>query len=351
MVTALHQSAIDLHRFLASNQEPFQKRCEKLAPSTLQNYERLFNAMVRDGQTPMERAGTLGSYSTFKAAWQFGHTREAIKLAERAREIIGLVKSGSRTSNDVQPILDPILNQGQKHLDAITLANSEPDRTVLATKKKRSAGSTKHRIPRLKTGWRDELLQHAIDHNSKYALAIAVMSLSGARPAELETGVTCIIDDQRIRIEIHGAKTHNGTYGHETRSFTCCDDDLAARYLRTIGKSRRFVVNAPARRLIDTIPKIARQLYPRRNAVRPTAYCFRNAMSADLKALGYSKEKIAGILGHCVTETQRYYATAKSPSSSRKITDIVTSGEVRTSPDRDYSRFTSSENNDTPSDG
>jgi integrase len=350
MNQTLRQTDIDLYRFLATNRETFQKRCETLAPSTLQNYERLYNAMTRDHQTPLERAGTLGSYSTFKAAWQFGHTREAIKLAERASEIYRLAKFTSSTSKEDLPALELVLCEGHKHLDALSLANSEPDRAVLSKKKKRSAGSVKHRIPRLKTGWRDEVLQHAINHNCKYALAIAVMSLSGARPAELETGVTCIVDDLGIRFVIQGAKTHNGAYGHKMRTFTCCDDDLAARYLRTAGKSKRFVVKAPAKRLVDTIPKIARKLYPRRNAVRPTAYCFRNAMSADLKALGFSKETIAGILGHCVTETQRYYSTAKSPSSSRKITNVVTSGEVRTSPERDYSRFTSSADDDIPTD-
>ncbi len=299
-----------------------------LQPKTIANYNSLFKALTAHNETPIDRASTKSAYWTHMAAWRFCHTRAALELWPQAEATFRSFRDYPTKQGPQFAHLLELLNAAESHFDALSKAESPPDKSSFASKAKRSAKSVKHRNARLKEGWRDAVLQYAIDGGSKYATAIAVLSLTGCRPAELEMGVTCTIDGQGIAFRILGAKTHSGKYGQEWRAFTCPQDCLATHHLRNVATTRELTVTVKAHNLVDTVAKIGHRVYPRRNAVRPTAYSFRHALAADLKALKRTKEEIAGVLGHYVTDTQRYYALASLNGSARGIVSIETAREI-----------------------
>ena len=74
--------------------------------------------------------------------------------------------------------------------------------------------------------WGSRVVKAVQDANSKYALAIGVLTITGCRPAELERGVLakCAADGAVI-FRIHGAKVKPGAQGQEWRELVVPDDD------------------------------------------------------------------------------------------------------------------------------
>jgi integrase len=316
-----------LIQFFMDTASGFERRQQQLAPRTLINYDSLFSVLMREGQTPIDRASTKSAYSTHMAAWRFGHTKALIELGRDAVLIRQKIKAGEirRGVDDLR--LREIIHKSSYHLDCLAKAASAPDPARYADKKKRSANSAKHKNSKLKPDWRDRMLQLAIDSGSKYSPTIALLSATGCRPAEIEKGIKCTVKGNGIQFEIPGAKTHGGKFGQEKRVFTSTEDTLASRYLRKY-LAQNKTIEAHAHKITDTVAKMGRRLYSRANAIRPTAYSFRHALASDLKALGYTREDVAGVLGHYSTTTQRYYAAATSHPSTRGIQDIRTTKEI-----------------------
>lgn len=168
--------------------------------------------------------------------------------------------------------------------------------------------SSRRKIP-AQSEWQTDMLEAATHAQIS---GIAVLILTGCRPAELEKGVSVTRTADSLIFTISGAKvTEDG--GHEWRKVRHRIDmppsPAIAAMLYILDEEGKGLVQRKAKRLGKDIEAINARMNASR-AKRPTAYSFRHQLSADMKRAKLAPERIAAVLGHRVTRTQQIYGHA-----------------------------------------
>lgn len=200
--------------------------------------------------------------------------------------------------------------------------------------------SAANRLNMQRPRWRDDLHDHLVQRGSVWTLWAAVASVTGCRPAEIDGIHLSLNDDGRLSAVIKGAKVGEHS-GQPKRKLTIRDNSKAFAYLCDLLRTRsgEMAVTLPP---ANDLPKgrkdpiAAYEAVMRRAGVavfgkkaKFSAYCFRHALAADIKAENKStsggREQLAIILGHSVTATASIYGrTAGGRVGIRSIEAIGT---------------------------
>ena len=172
-------------------------------------------------------ANTANGFYFYRAALVYHHASEV-------RSILNAADVAARSKMEGQWISQ--VAQLQEHIDALKKYRPDPDGqhlarglvgnwAVEAEKRQRAGGkisvhSKRVRLRGLQADWRAQMFG-GLGIKSKYQAPLAVLSATGARPAELELGVqVALAPDGQLVFTIQGVKTHGGKYGQEIRILT-----------------------------------------------------------------------------------------------------------------------------------
>lgn len=210
---------------------------------------------------------------------------------------------------------------------------AERPKAIKEAKKQGCAVSKRVGLGKLPENWQEQIsgcLQN---------IHLDILSSSGCRPVELSTiTITCNLDStltftiQGAKIKVSGHACGQST-GQEERTFTRQIGDSPA--LQRIAQA---VISGPIiplnRKEMDSLRKRlsrkSRKLFPKVPAI--SFYSYRHQMASDLKKNGYAQEKIAQILGHQSTKTQKSYGRSGSGASGGiGVKEVSASSNVRTS--------------------
>lgn len=150
-----------------------------------------------------------------------------------------------------------------------------------------------------------KLTDHLIASNGlgdkQLLAAIAVISITGVRPAELQ-GMQIIGDE----VVVTGAKqSHGGKRGADRR---LCFGPMYVRGLRRYLAQLKGVDIGP---LQDRLRALGKELWPQRQAL-PTLYSWRHQMGSNLKASGMDRRQVAYLMGHQATASVDVYGNKRS---------------------------------------
>ena len=308
-----------------------------LAESSRKQYEAAFGRMKKRDATPEMMAGTARSFYYFRAAWVHHYAteiREILNAADRSQRA-GSVDDWQELVSKL-PSLIQELNRYPPDPLSKNLADGKVGQWAVEAEKRSAAGqkivshSKRTRLRGLPGDWREQMFA-GLRKGSKYQDIVAVLSATGARPEEFVEGIKVTIGEfEALHFDIGGAKTHNGKYGQEERSFDVSVNRPELQYLwdRLRANNGVLVVKAAAGALSDKVRQLSQKVFPQLKKT-VSAYVFRHQMSADLKASGIPDAEVSAALGHSVDETKGYYGAAQSARGTTKVSNIRSSRIVR----------------------
>lgn len=167
--------------------------------------------------------------------------------------------------------------------------------------------------------WREQVVQAA---SNPARDAVAVLRATGARPAEIEAGITLRHSmkngEQVVVAMINGAKTDaEGEKGLGRRVVMFDPDSTAGRTLLDVieRKGNGVTVTRRARRIAKDFADIREKT----GLKTVSAYSLRHAVAGDLKADGLDPVSIARTLGHISTRSQSRYGSSQQSSGGSGV--------------------------------
>ncbi|ACV68249.1 site-specific integrase [Desulfohalobium retbaense] len=174
-----------------------------------------------------------------------------------------------------------------------------------------------------------------VDKGNKYAPVIALLLISGVRPAELQKGVQITFHEKHVVlfVTIWGAKCRgDGSSGQKERvvAFDCeglppdsPEMFLVRHYLAQPNAAEDGVfIQANAKALYNYVSRLSRKIWPRRKH-HVTPYTFRHILSATLKkSERFDDEMIAKVLGHASCRSQLEYGSVRQGGRGSSILDV-----------------------------
>ena len=178
-------------------------------------------------------------------------------------------------------------------------------------------------LNRLAEDWREAIFSSIKSIRLKDA--VAVLSATGCRPAELELGVVVCIRNNRLMISIPGAKV-NPEMGRGQPLRAICIEQATpwGEYLftRATENSGEMTVKYDAGGVSQRLSEKSRDLWPRRKTL-VSAYSYRHFIGKSMKESGEPPEKIAMTLGHASDFSQTVYGRAGGSKKSSGMHGIV----------------------------
>lgn len=296
-----------------------------LSDKTQADYIKVAKRLATLEQTPLDHAQTKNSFYKYRAAWIYYWSTMLNGLLTHASEqqakdeaewfeTVEIIKTINALLADYQP--DP----EHTHRDSGVSSLWAKKAAQIKASGKKITNHSKHKtIRKLPINWRDMVVAQSLK-SSKYATAVAALSLSGCRSVEIEHGVLFETVADGLKITMLGAKTHGGKYGSKIRSFVVEEQSLAFEHIHVlcIKNDGSYMVRATAKAIGDCVSSLAKKV----GLPKVSAYSFRHGMSADLKAGGFGADEIGKVLGHCTDRSQTYYAAGSGSGGGRQITSI-----------------------------
>lgn len=282
--------------------------CSNITSKTESDYERVYQRMATAKQLP-EDAKSRSDYYHRRAALVYvcaTQAKAALKARDKASRgspewfaAVAEIKRISTVFNRYPP--DPDRKRHTNDEPGLRWRDVRQGKQLAASKSKRNGLDALVRRP----GWQEALLEH-VSPIHRNALALAIVT--GARPAEIESGVTVQATPEGLLITIKGAKL-NEQRGQPARTLLVSLDMPAARYLATLAADAVVTISTNPKRFSDAVTQAGRRAFPRmRGTISP--YSLRHAIASELKASGIDSEGIAQVLGHRATRSQQVYGRA-----------------------------------------
>ena len=289
-----------------------------IQPSTIAEYEKIYARMLRDNQAPDDATSRSG-YFLRRAALMYVCANQARQaLRERDKSVFG--------SDEWQSALLEI-----ERISSI-FRSYPPD----PERQNHAVGSTGRcwndvRLEKESAGWKAEskskraglsALLKRLDWSNclfgaitpKYRAAYAIAFLTGARPAEIENGVSVRQYENALEITIRGAKIGEQR-GQPERVILVSLDSKSAQFLATLAEGGRVTIQNNAKRFCDAVRNAGMRAFPRmRTTVSP--YSLRHAVASSLKASGIDADGIAQVLGHRASRSQQVYGMCSQRSNN-----------------------------------
>ncbi len=199
--------------------------------------------------------------------------------------------------------------------------------------------SKRYGLSKLDPQWREKIF--ASLHSQRLKLAVAVLSCSGCRPAELERGVIVRFHNNQLQLGIYGSKVDAQTgRGQPVRLLVVDQSRTWAQFLISElcrHESRHMTVKYDAGGISQRLREKSREIWPRRKTLI-SGYTYRHFMGKSMKESGETAEKIAVTLGHASDFSQGCYGLSGSGKRSAGQHGILAAGAtnpVRHSPKTD----------------
>lgn len=308
-----------------------------LSESTRTQYSKAFSRMLERASTPEKMANTARSFYYYRAAWVHHYAtqiRKILNAADHAQRA-----TDTSTWQELVSKLPELIKESDRYRpdpEGKNLANGLTGKWAVEAEKRMNAGqklthhSKRVRLRGLPDDWREKMFA-GLRSSSKYQDIVAVLSATGARPAEFTQGIEVTLEAAgTLHFKIDGVKTHGGKYGQVERSFSVSVDRPELGYLRdrVMQNNGPLVVKASAGALSDKIRQLSEKVFSHLKST-VSAYVFRHQVAADLKASGLPDTEVSAALGHSVDETKGYYGAAQSARSTGGIKNIRSSRAVR----------------------
>ena len=275
-----------------------------VSSDTASRYAKTVEVMRINGERP-EDAKSKASFE-FRRAALVHETRASIKASlrdldrhKRSGDLTRAAKAYAQLRDGLNVLRKYPPSTGNRELDLQRRsAYSGPPRPVESNCKRLS-------IAGLLEGWKDDIQRSA---NTADRPALAAMSLTGARPAEIR-GIKVRQSDDSVTFEIRGAKVDEDR-GIKARAIAFSKDELSQ------SEAGRDLVAWLGNRDVRTIThggdaaafgeRIARAA-DRAGYDDISSYSFRHAKARELKESGMEREEIAQRLGHRSDRSQSVY--------------------------------------------
>lgn len=199
--------------------------------------------------------------------------------------------------------------------------------------------SKKYTLSKLDPLWREKIF--ASLHSERLKLAIAILSATGCRPAELEHGVLVRVHDNSLSIGIQGSKVNERTgRGQPLRLLTVDSTTLWGEYLLNFAANKvkqAVLVRYDAGGISQRLREKSREIWPRRTTLI-SAYSYRHFLGKAMKEAAMPPEIIAATLGHASDYSQSVYGRAgsgKKTGCRHGILSAKASNPIRHSPKSD----------------
>lgn len=312
------RSVVVLERQLMTNLSPSSGVYKRtISNSTLKEYQRIVlrtkAKVLEGGYLPGQNIVNPRTRSVERSAWRWFFTGMIAKNKDNeevSKFAAKMLVKMQIAADDAQQQYRASIQRGIRHTTT----------TRRDTKRRSLVG--------LPNDWRDQMSAFVRDKYPDALSTLQVLSITGARPAELAYGVGMALNGGFAYFKIYGAKkgqwAHGNDAGHESRLITF-DDALPALAnlpfeagMNTISKSRLdYVIRAACA-----------ALWPKRTGQKVlSAYSYRHAIAADLKASGLSPNDIAAFLGHRSENSQLFYGS-RAAGTAGGVIDFLESVEA-----------------------
>jgi len=194
--------------------------------------------------------------------------------------------------------------------------------------------SKRYGLGKLDPQWREKIFNSI--RSERFKLAVAVLSATGCRPAELEVGVVVhIVEDSRLQIGIRGAKVDLQTKRGQPLRLLQIDTHtpwgayLMDQVLRS--ESNMIIVSYNAASVSQRLREKSRVLWPKQKTL-VSGYSYRHFMGKSMKESGEDPVKIASTLGHATDYSQTCYGRAgggKRSSGQHGVVSAVATNLIR----------------------
>lgn len=301
----------------------------KAQPETQKKYEKLAAQMFREGKKPEEIAATKASYFSYRAAV----VNDAINVGKQAKIDLASASKQERTlkgqvkQNATLLVREQLLDASIRKAEAKSrltaaaqvLSRYQPGETNRAANigrpgyqqlykvdperaKSTSMKSAESMLPR---GWQDRIFDAARREDRP---AVAVLSISGARPAEIQKGVKIErLENGGLKLTIRGAKADEFR-GSKSRELELkpeqVQENKQASYLHKIAGDRggTTVKTKDSENLSRRLSEVGQK-----NGMNVSGYSFRHAFASDARAAGKEEKEIGAAMGHRSAVSTRSY--------------------------------------------
>jgi integrase len=285
--------------------------------STRKEYHRILlrteAKVLKEGRLPGQDIINPRTRSVERSAWRWFFTR---------------LLAGSRGDEEMRAVAVSVLLKMQIVADdAQQQYRARVQRGIRYTTTTRR--NTKRRsLVGLPNNWREQMCSLVRDKYPDALSTLQVLSITGARPTELAHGVDIVLNGGFAYFKIYGAKkgqwAHGNDAGHDSRLITF-DDALPALANFSFEAGMNTITKT---RLDYVIRAASAALWPKRKGQKVlSAYSFRHAIAADLKASGLSPYDIAAFLGHRSEDSQLFYGSRAAGTAGGTI-DFLESVEA-----------------------
>ena len=299
----------------------------EVGAATAAEYWRVYERLRASGKSPLEAASTQAHWNKLRTACRFcmaEDVREWRAASERAMKRGDLASAQRRTERAFRlaAVMDEFFLQPHRL--------TWKDKPKAERKPSKSKRATRAPAPDIAAG---VLLGRQERVQERHAERLAVLALTGCRPAELRAGVSLkVIDGKRgpvLHVTIKGAKV-DAARGHEARALQFPANDGAAAVLAAEAQAKGGIW-----RLTTTEADVRSLNRALKAGAGMSCYSFRHQQGSELKAAvssgAMSAEEAAAAMGHASTASLAYYGTRSKARGGRKLR-AVASDKVRTVP-------------------
>ena len=271
---------------------------QQAQPQTQRQYAKLTDRLHKTGQTPEQAAGTKAAYYAYRAA-VVHEARSDLKEALTARDKASKTQDASGREGAETRIRNAaaVLEHYQPgERDKVRDQQRKSDYTG-PEKSERSNGK-RETVGQREAGWRDRVWEQVREKDKD---AVAVLALSGARPAELKNGVTVTRTRDGVRFDIAGAKVDDRTgRGQEKRSVSvtkeAAEKSPEGRHLLSELPHTGDTRTVTPKVLPDALSRRLERAGERAGEQHVSAYDYRHAFADRAKADGADKGELARAL-------------------------------------------------------
>lgn len=171
---------------------------------------------------------------------------------------------------------------------------------------------------------------------SQHRFPVAIMNLTGCRPAELQKPVNMADLNGQLVVTLNGSKV-NDVSGQKQRTmkFDPEKDEWARDMLQVVRNTGRRSVTwrmqTSGQALRESHSRAVTRALGAKWDGKVSLYSYRHVFSADLKASGYSAKEIALAMGHASDRSQAYYGMACQGGGGRGLAEVAASRDVKES--------------------
>lgn len=165
----------------------------------------------------------------------------------------------------------------------------------------------------------------------RYGLILALSSLTGCRPAEIQKSIKIKSDGKFIHICIDGAKVGNDR-GQEQRVLKFNLDDYKDNQQMNLILSAVKGNGIEYKCTKQDYDGLRQYLYIHHKGF--SLYTLRHRVASELKREGLPEEQIAGFLGHRVTRSQENYGYARSGKGGPTVAGVEHTNAIKSNTKR-----------------